>query len=344
MVKRRVGNPDLTLANASGLKLSTISPTPSVCLAVRLPSILPTSDHLGAAEPIFARRFSCRRYASVREPSKTRPRRRPKAVAAREKPEKPPRAGASASADRALLLADAERLEDFDHAGRMRAALCRAPDRHLQGRAVHAAVSGDLAEQSHAGDRRSGRARADGRSRCSSPAPSCNISAARPANSIRATSAARVAVEEWLFWQMGGLGPMAGQAKHFRRYAPEQIAYAIARYTDEVNRLYGVMNKRLAEREFLAGRYSIADMACVGWVRLAERRARTSRSFRTSSAGSKPSGRGRRSSAPSPSASRRPPRSTCTIRKCARCCSASAHVASARRRQLRAGPNRVVAR
>jgi GSH-dependent disulfide-bond oxidoreductase len=82
---------------------------------------------------------------------------------------------------------------------------------------------------------------------------------------------ARVAVEEWLFWQMSGLGPMAGQAVHFRRYAPRQIAYAIARYTDEVNRLYGVMNARLAHREFLAGRYSIADMACVGWVRLAER-------------------------------------------------------------------------
>jgi GST-like protein len=82
---------------------------------------------------------------------------------------------------------------------------------------------------------------------------------------------ARVAVEEWLFWQMGGLGPMAGQAVHFRRYASRQIAYAIARYTDEVNRLYGVMNSRLAKHEFLAGRYSIADMACVGWVRLAER-------------------------------------------------------------------------
>jgi GST-like protein len=82
---------------------------------------------------------------------------------------------------------------------------------------------------------------------------------------------ARVAVEEWLFWQVAGLGPMAGQAVHFRRYAPEPLSYAIARYTDEVNRLYGVMNKRLAAREFLAGRYSIADMACVGWVRLAER-------------------------------------------------------------------------
>jgi GST-like protein len=82
---------------------------------------------------------------------------------------------------------------------------------------------------------------------------------------------ARAVVEEWLFWQVGGLGPMAGQATHFRRYAPEPIAYAVARYTDEVNRLYGVMNRQLATREFLAGRYSIADMACIGWVRLAER-------------------------------------------------------------------------
>jgi GSH-dependent disulfide-bond oxidoreductase len=82
---------------------------------------------------------------------------------------------------------------------------------------------------------------------------------------------ARVAVDQWLFWQIGGLGPMAGQAVHFRRYAPESIAYAVARYTDEVNRLYGVMNKRLADRAYLADRYSIADIACVGWVRLAER-------------------------------------------------------------------------
>ena len=77
----------------------------------------------------------------------------------------------------------------------------------------------------------------------------------------------RTEVDKWLFWQMGGLGPMAGQANHFRNYAPEKLPYAINRYTDEVNRLYGVMNKRLADREFLAGDYSIADIACVGWVR-----------------------------------------------------------------------------
>ena len=78
---------------------------------------------------------------------------------------------------------------------------------------------------------------------------------------------ARVEVDQWLFWQMGGLGPMAGQAHHFRQYAPEKLPYAIKRYTDEVNRLYGVMNKRLADREFLAGDYSIADMASIGWTR-----------------------------------------------------------------------------
>jgi GST-like protein len=76
----------------------------------------------------------------------------------------------------------------------------------------------------------------------------------------------RVEVDQWLFWQVGGIGPMCGQVHHFKNYARETIPYAIARYVDEVNRLYGVMNKRLADRAFLAGRYSIADMACVGWV------------------------------------------------------------------------------
>jgi len=77
----------------------------------------------------------------------------------------------------------------------------------------------------------------------------------------------RVEVDQWLFWQMGGLGPMAGQAHHFRQYAPEKIEYGINRYTNEVNRLYGVMNRRLADRDYLAGDYSIADMASIGWVR-----------------------------------------------------------------------------
>ena len=77
----------------------------------------------------------------------------------------------------------------------------------------------------------------------------------------------RVEVEQWLYWQMGGLGPMAGQAHHFTQYAPRKVPYAIERYTNEVNRLYGVMNKRLRDRDYLAGAYSIADMACIGWIR-----------------------------------------------------------------------------
>jgi GST-like protein len=76
----------------------------------------------------------------------------------------------------------------------------------------------------------------------------------------------RAEVLQWLFWQMGGLGPMAGQNGHFSFYAPEKIPYAVERYVKETNRLYGVMNKRLADREFLAGPYSIADMACYPWI------------------------------------------------------------------------------
>lgn len=76
----------------------------------------------------------------------------------------------------------------------------------------------------------------------------------------------RIAVDEWLFWQMAGLGPMAGQAGHFRQFAPETIPYAIERYTGEVARLYGVMNRRLQGRDYLASKYSIADIACFGWI------------------------------------------------------------------------------
>lgn len=71
---------------------------------------------------------------------------------------------------------------------------------------------------------------------------------------------------QWLFWQMGGLGPMAGQNHHFNVYAVEKIPYAMDRYIKETNRLYGVLNKRLADREFIAGDYSIADMASYPWI------------------------------------------------------------------------------
>lgn len=79
-------------------------------------------------------------------------------------------------------------------------------------------------------------------------------------------------VDQWLFWQVGGLGPMAGQTHHFRQYAPaivqdqRHIAYGVRRYTDETNRLYGVLDRRLADRDHLAGAYSIADMAVWPWI------------------------------------------------------------------------------
>jgi GSH-dependent disulfide-bond oxidoreductase len=78
---------------------------------------------------------------------------------------------------------------------------------------------------------------------------------------------ARKTVLEWLFWQVGGLGPMAGQNHHFNRYAPEKLPYAIDRYTRETNRLYGVLDGRLTGRAFVAGEdYSIADMAIYPWI------------------------------------------------------------------------------
>ena len=83
----------------------------------------------------------------------------------------------------------------------------------------------------------------------------------------------RADVEQWLFWQVGGLGPMAGQANHFRSYGPtfirdqRQLSYGTNRYSNEVHRLWGVVDRRVSDREFLAGDYSIADMACWPWMR-----------------------------------------------------------------------------
>jgi GST-like protein len=76
----------------------------------------------------------------------------------------------------------------------------------------------------------------------------------------------RKTVLEWLFWQMGGLGPMAGQNHHFSQYAPEKIPYAIERYVKETNRLYSVLNRQLEGKDYIAGEYSIADMACYPWI------------------------------------------------------------------------------
>jgi GST-like protein len=76
----------------------------------------------------------------------------------------------------------------------------------------------------------------------------------------------RVEQTQWLMWQMGGLGPMLGQNHHFNRYAPEKIPYAIDRYVKETSRLYGVLDRRLEGRDFIAGEYSIADMAAYPWI------------------------------------------------------------------------------
>ena len=81
------------------------------------------------------------------------------------------------------------------------------------------------------------------------------------------TMRARAEVNQWLMWQMGGLGPMLGQNHHFRNYAPEKVPYAINRYLNETNRLYGVLDRRLADRPFVAGDdYTIADMASYPWI------------------------------------------------------------------------------
>ena len=91
--------------------------------------------------------------------------------------------------------------------------------------------------------------------------------------------AARFEVLQWLFWQMGGIGPMCGQAHHFRQYAPETVPYAIERYTREVGRLYGVLDRRLADRDFVAGDYSIADMAIFPWIAPYEAQGQTLADF-----------------------------------------------------------------
>ena len=96
---------------------------------------------------------------------------------------------------------------------------------------------------------------------------------------MRADLRRKVEVTQWLFWQMGGLGPMAGQNHHFSQYAPTKIPYAIDRYVSETNRLYGVLNRRLADRAFVAGEYSIADMATYPWIVPHERQGQNLQDF-----------------------------------------------------------------
>ena len=89
----------------------------------------------------------------------------------------------------------------------------------------------------------------------------------------------RVDVMQWLFWQMGGFGPMLGQSHHFNAYAPERIKYAMDRYTNEAGRLYHVLDRQLADRDYVAGAYSIADMAIFPWCRLYERQGQRIEDF-----------------------------------------------------------------
>lgn len=93
------------------------------------------------------------------------------------------------------------------------------------------------------------------------------------------SGAARYDVLQWLYWQMGGLGPMAGQNHHFSHYAPEKVPYAISRYVNETSRLYGVLDKQLAGKAFITGEYSIADMASYPWVRSYERQGQDLNDF-----------------------------------------------------------------
>jgi GST-like protein len=112
------------------------------------------------------------------------------------------------------------------------------------------------------------RGRTASRSRCSSRARSWSTSPPRPAASCPRSDREKYEVLQWLMFQMGGVGPMLGQAHHFRLYAPEKLPYAIDRYSNEAKRLYGVIDTRLAASPWLGGKdYSIADIATFPWLR-----------------------------------------------------------------------------
>ena len=137
-----------------------------------------------------------------------------------------------------------------------------------QGEQFQPRLSENRAEQPHPGHRRPRRLpMAASHCRCSSPGRFFCTWRRKPGNSCPKTCAVGQQALQWLFWQMGGLGPMAGQNHHFSQFAPEKIPYAIKRYIDETARLYGVLNKQLADNEFVAGsEYSIADMAIYPWI------------------------------------------------------------------------------
>src|SRR5262249_53481595 len=172
--------------------------------------------------------------------------------------------------DRPLLLADAERLEDYDHARGGRASLRDDPGQYLQGRSVQPqflAISPNNripAIVDHDGP--GGKPIAIFES-----GAILQYLGRKTGKFYPQDEHGRVEVDQWLFWQMANLGPKAGEANHFRHYAAERLPYAVERFSNEMNRLYGVIDKRLEDREFLARAYSIADIACIGWASRAER-------------------------------------------------------------------------
>src|SRR5947209_1864481 len=168
--------------------------------------------------------------------------------------------------DRCLLLDHAQRPQGHDVSRGDRPAVQDHAGEYRQGRTVQVAISGRLPQQPnsrHPRSRTGRRRRAD----CSFESGAILLYLAEKTGRFLAKDLrARVDAIQWLFWQMGNLGPMAGQNNHFSNYAVEKIPYAMDRYRNEVNRLYGVLNKRLADRSFVAGEYSIADMAIYPWI------------------------------------------------------------------------------
>ena len=176
--------------------------------------------------------------------------------------------GEASRHDRLLLLADAERLESLDHAGGMRSAYRVVPVNIGKGdqfKPEFLAISPNNrmpAIVDH--DCRTAK-----RCRCSNPAPSCSTSPrSRPLHAHRPPRPQGSL--EWLFWQVGNLGPMAGQLSHFVNYAQGEHPYSHQRYANEYNRCLGVLERRLDGREYILDEYSIADMASFPWVLIAK--------------------------------------------------------------------------
>ena len=184
--------------------------------------------------------------------------------------------------DRPLLLDHAQRAQDHDLPRGDRASV-RGQARSTSARASSSTRRSSRSRPTTASRRSSitRRPTAARRCRCSSRARSCSYLAGKTGRFYPADLRGRCDVAQWLFWQMGGLGPMAGQNHHFALYAPEKIPYAIDRYVQETGRLYRVLDKRLADREFIAGDYSHRRHGVLSVGAVPSGRGRTSTSSRT---------------------------------------------------------------